>query len=69
MTYQENENYIAEYISGLLFITSKRDGRETATGLRNERGQCITRGQFTSSVESGGFNRACETFMKLGVAV
>jgi len=69
MTCQENENYFAEYEGGLLFITSKRDGRETATGLRNERGQCITRGQFTSSLASHGFDRACETFMKLGVAV
>ena len=68
MNIQENENYMAEYISGLMFITRKRDEYETATGLRNARGQCITRGQFTSSVASHGFDRACETFIKIGVA-
>ena len=69
MTYQETENFAAEYVSGLLFITSKRDGVETATGLRNDRGQCVTRGQFASGVASHGFDRACQTFMKLGVQV
>lgn len=69
MTIQENENYTAEYLSGFMFITHKRDGCETATGLRNARGQCITRGQFASGVASHGFDRACETFIKLGVSV
>lgn len=69
MTYPETENFIAEYVSGLLFITSKRDGIETATGLRNDRGQCVTRGQFACGVASHGFDRACRTFMKLGVTV
>ena len=68
MTIQESEKYAAEYVSGLMFITRKRDGYEVATGLRNARGQCITRGQFTSSVASHGFDRACETFIKIGVA-
>lgn len=65
----QSENYSAEYMSGLFFITCKASGRETATGLRNERGQCITRGQFDSSAKSAGFDRACKTFMKLGVEV
>ena len=69
MTIQESEKYAAEYASGLMFITRKRDGHEVATGLRNARGQCITRGQFTSCVASHGFDRACETFVKLGVSV
>ena len=69
MTIQESENYTAEYAGCFMFITRKRDGYEVATGLRNARGQCITRGQFTSCVASHGFDRACETFIKLGVAV
>lgn len=64
---QENENFSAEYIGGLLFVTDKETGKETATGLRNTRGQCITRGQFADSVRTHGFDRACQTFIKLGV--
>ena len=67
--FDQNENYSAEYASGLLFVTCKASGRETATGLRNQRGQCITRGQFKSATETHGFDRACKTFMKLGVEV
>ena len=63
------QNYITEYAGGLLFITCNATGQEYATGLRNPRGQCITRGQFASAVKSHGFDRACETFIKLGVAL
>lgn len=61
------QNYVTEYMSGLLFITCNATGQEYAAGLRNARGQCITRGEFASCVNSHGFDRACATFIKLGV--
>mgnify|MGYP007003115822 CR=1 FL=1 len=63
------QNYATEYVGGWLFITCNATGQEYAMGLRNMRGQCITRGEFASSVKSHGFDRACAVFIKLGVKV
>lgn len=61
----EDENHIAEYLGGFLFITEKATGRDHLVRLTNTRGQCITRGQFKDSIRTHGFARTCETFKKL----
>lgn len=70
MTYlADTERYRAEYEGGFLFIEDKAAGREHMVKLKNARGQCITRGEFSSSCKSHGPDRACEVFIKLAVKV
>lgn len=61
----QDENHIAEYIGGFLFITDRKTGKDHMVKLTNTRGQCITRGQFRDAIRTHGFCRACQTFKKL----
>lgn len=61
----DTERHAAEYLGGWLFITEHETGAEYLTRLENERGQCITRGQFKDACRTHGPDRACDTFKKL----
>lgn len=61
----QDETHMAEYCGGFLFITEKASGRDFMVKLTNERGNCITRGQFKDAIRTHGFARACQTFKKL----
>lgn len=61
----ETETHAVEYAGGFLFITEKQTGKDYLVRLINQRGQCITRGQFNDSAAKFGIDRACETFKKL----
>jgi len=60
-----SDRYSAEYTGGFLFITDRSSGADHIVRIINGRGQCVTRGQFRSSIKSHGFDRACETFCRL----
>lgn len=66
---RESPHYSADFEGGFLFITDKATGSETMTRLNNERGQNITRGQFTASCKTHSFDKACEVFRKLAADV
>ena len=61
----ESATHCAEYLGGFLFITEKDTGKDYPVRLTNTRGQCITRGQFSGSCATHGFEKACEVFKKL----
>ena len=61
----QDETHLAEYVGGFLFITEKETGKDYMVRLNNERGQCVTRGQFKDAIRTHGFARACQTFKKL----
>lgn len=61
----KDETHVAEYVGGFLFITELETGKDYMVRLNNERGQCITRGQFKYAIRTHGFSRACATFKKL----
>lgn len=61
----ETNTHVAEYIGGYLFITNKSTGIDRLVRLENERGQCITRGQFKDACRTHGTDRAISTFLKL----
>lgn len=61
----ETERHVAEYLGGWLFITERDTGRDHLVRLVNNRGQCITRGQFRDSVRTHGADRTCDVFKKL----
>ena len=58
--------YDADYLGGIMVITKNETGEMRKVSLRNAKGHNITLSQFRSSVKSHSFNRACETFFKLG---
>lgn len=64
-TLADTERHLAEYIGGFLFITERYGGAEYMVRLENERGQCITRGQFKDACRTHDPDRACDTFKKL----
>lgn len=65
---KQSETWGAEWLAGFLWVTRLEDGAERMVKLKSaETGRCITRGQFKSSCESHGFDRACEVFFKLGI--
>ena len=61
----KDETHVAEYVGGFLFITELETGKDYMVRLNNERGQCITRGQFKDAIRTHGLARACATFKKL----
>ena len=65
MNMQETDTHAIEYEGGWLFITEKETGRDYPVRLLNNRGQCITRGQFQDAASKFGIDRACATFKKL----
>lgn len=66
MYIQTSENYDADYLGGIMVITKNETGEMRKVSLRNAKGQNITLSQFRSSIKSHNFDRACETFFKLG---
>lgn len=63
--FHETEAHEVEYASGWLLITEKSTGRISPVRLTNQRGQCVTRGQFDDAARKFGVDRACATFKKL----
>ena len=61
----ETDTHAVEYAGGFLFITEKQTGKDYLVRLINQRGQCVTRGQFNDSADKYGVDRACETFKRL----
>lgn len=61
----ETDDHIVTYEGGFLFITEKDTQKDYMVRLTNERGQCITRGQFRDSCRTHGFEKAISTFKKL----
>tara|TARA_R110002153_G_scaffold114677_1_gene257571 strand:+ start:446 stop:655 length:210 start_codon:yes stop_codon:yes gene_type:complete len=59
------DTYDTDYHAGYLVITDKANGAEHCVQLRNNNGRNITQAQFKSSIASHGFDRACQTFIKL----
>lgn len=59
------DTYETDYHGGWLVITDKASNSNHCVKLRNEKGRNITASQFNSSVASHGFERACQTFVKL----
>jgi hypothetical protein len=61
----ETTQHAVTYEGGLLFITDKVTKEDKVVKLKNVRGQCITRGQFKSSCEAAGPEKAISVFLKL----
>ena len=59
------DTYDTDYHSGILVITVKANGSMHCVQLRNSKGRNITQTQFMAGVKSHGFERACQTFIKL----
>jgi len=62
---QTSERYEAEYYKGWLVITDLTSGKAECVQLKSSEGRNITRSQFKSSLASHGFDKACQTFLKL----
>tara|TARA_R110000764_G_scaffold86846_1_gene167662 strand:- start:608 stop:817 length:210 start_codon:yes stop_codon:yes gene_type:complete len=59
------DTYDTDYHAGILVITDKANGSEHCVQLRNKNSRNITQAQFKASVKFYGFDRACQTFIKL----
>ena len=62
------DTYDTDYHAGILVITDKANGSEHCVQLRNNKGRNITQAQFKSGIASHGFDRACQTFIKLAAS-
>jgi len=65
MYYLENDQWIAEYVGGFIFLANKETKQSGVTRILNGRGQSISLDQFNDGCRSHSFDKACEVFWKL----